>query len=286
MFSYDNLIDEVRRLNAYGVETGIVGTSECGLPVPYVFVGKKCKRNMIVTGAIHAREHLTALVTLCLAKDIVKHCDRQIYGGIYFVPMVNPDGVRLCQEGTGFVADKSIETELLRLNGGSNDFSLWKANARGVDLNVNFDADWGKGASNVFQAAAENYVGTSPLCAAESRALARFTELVKPVCTLSYHLKGEEIYWYFGQSGARLQRDKKLAEALSARTGYKLVSDTRGSAGGYKDWCIRHLGIPSFTVEIGNDKFAHPFPYTELRTVLSQNDDLPRLLLNTVVKQA
>ena len=59
------------------------------------------------------------------------------------MPLVNPDGVRIA-----LTRDK-----------------LWKANAKGVDLNVNFDARWGKGRRNVFSPAAENYVGPMPCSA-------------------------------------------------------------------------------------------------------------------------
>lgn len=283
LFGYNDLIEEVREFNRRGVETGVVGTSELGQSIPYIFVGTKNGNNMIVTAAIHAREHLTALVAVCLAKYLLKHADLPLYGGIYFVPMVNPDGMRLCQEGVGFVDDKERKSNLIAINGGSTDFSLWKANIDGVDLNVNFDARWGEGANNVFYRAPSDYVGKLPFCAKETRALAEFTRMLKPCVTLSYHLKGEEIYWDFGQSGTARQRDYALAVALSKHTGYALVDD-RGSVGGYKDWCIAEFGIPSFTVEVGDDKFPHPFPYTELRNILTQNEDLPRRLLNTVVK--
>lgn len=237
---------------------------------------------MIVQAAIHAREHLTALLAVCLAKHLVKNSDLPLEGGIYFVPMTNPDGVRLCQEGVGFITDKERKSNLLKINGGS-DFTLWKANADGVDLNVNFDAHWGEGAQNGYYKSACNYVGRAPFSAAETRALKEFTERINPVVTLSYHLKGEEIYWEFGQTGHRRFRDKRYAEAISKYTGYPLVT-LNGSVGGYKDWCIQHLKIPSFTIEVGNDNFNHPFPYSELSDIVRQNLDLPRRLLNTVVR--
>ena len=130
------------------METGNIGNSELGQQIPYIFVGKKNGNYMIVQGAIHAREHLTALLVVNLAKHLVKNPQLSLLGGIYFVPMVNPDGVRLCQEGVGFVGDKQRKSNLLAINGNS-DFSLWKANVEGVDLNVNFDARWGEGAEIV-----------------------------------------------------------------------------------------------------------------------------------------
>ncbi len=282
MFSYNNLLDEVQRFCKRGVETGIVGESELGQQIPYVFVGKKNGNYMIVQGAIHAREHLTALVTVCLAKYLVANPSLRLDGGIYFVPMVNPDGVRLCQEGVNWLEGNRRAVNLQEINGG-DDFTLWKANAEGVDLNVNFDAKWGEGEQNVFSAAPQNYVGAEPFSAAESRVLADFTTRIKPVVTLSYHLKGEEVYYEFFQNTRRLKRDKRYAEAISSYTGYP-VKTVNGSAGGYKDWCIDKLHIPSYTIEVGADEFPHPFPYSQLSAIVAQNEDLPRRLLNTVVR--
>lgn len=282
MFGYDDLLEEMGKFNKFGVETGVVGETELKQYIPYLFVGKKNGNYMIVQAAMHAREHLTSLMTVCLAKHLLKNPRLPLDGGIYFVPMSNPDGVRLCQEGVGFVADKQRKSNLLKINGGS-DFSLWKANADGVDLNVNFDADWGEGTQNGFYKASGNYVGKAPFSAAETRALRDFTLKIQPLVTLSYHLKGEEIYWEFGQRSHRRMRDKRYAEAISRYTGYPLVTLT-GSVGGYKDWCIRRLKIPAFTIEVGNDKFSHPFPYGELSAIVRQNLDLPRRLLNTVVR--
>ncbi len=282
MFRYQDLLKEVEMFSRHGVETGVVGETELKQYIPYIFVGNKNGNYMIVQGAMHAREHLTALVTVCLAKYLVKNSDLPIDGGIYFVPMTNPDGVRLCQEGVGFVADKERKSNLLKINGGS-DFSLWKANADGVDLNVNFDAHWGEGVQNSYYRSAGNYVGKAPFSAAETRVLKEFTERIKPVVTVSYHLKGEEIYWEFGQKAHRRFRDKRYAEAISRYTGYPLVT-LKGSVGGYKDWCIERFKIPAYTIEVGNDRFEHPFPYSQLSVIVQQNEDLPRRLLNSVVR--
>ena len=203
----------------------------------------------IATYAIHGREFITA--RLSLEQYLAGVC-----GSMWFVPIVNPDGALLSQIGLDS-APKSQRKRLTALNGGKKDFRLWKANGNGVDLNVNFDADWGKGAQNVFTAGAENYVGAYAFSEPESRALKDFTLQVRPDYTISYHTKGEEIYWYFGQETWRKERDEKLAKCLSQATMYPLKS-VLGSVGGYKDWCISQLQIPAFTVEVGLDEWQHP----------------------------
>ena len=261
VFGYFDLLHEVELFCKNGIETGIVGESTLGQHIPYIFVGNKNGNRMIVQGAMHAR----------------------VDGGIYFVPMTNPDGVRICQEGVGWIADKGLRANLVAMNGG-RDFSLWKANAQGVDINVNFDAKWSKGAQNTFCKGAQNYVGKHPFSTAEARCLAEFTQRLNPCVTLSYHLKGEEVYWEFGQKGHRRFADERYANAIAKYTSYKVVG-AGGSVGGYKDWCISKLKIPSFTIEVGNDKYSHPFPYSLYSTILQQNIDLPRRLLNSVVEE-
>lgn len=129
---------------------------------------------------------------------------------------------------------------------------LWKANARGVDLNCNFDADWGSGRLNTRERGGENCIGDSPFSEVETVALKEFTLKVRPYVTFSFHTKGEEIYWEYGGMG-----DRRGAEILASATGYK-PKIIYGSAGGYKDWCIKKLRIPSYTVECGSDSLTHP----------------------------
>ena len=64
-----------------------------------------------------------------------------------------------------------------------------------------------------------------------------------------------------------------LAEKIAQTTGYPLA-DAKGSAGGYKDWCIQTLKIPSFTIEVGKDEFLHPLGMDALADILEKNIDV------------
>lgn len=222
--------------------------------------------------AIHGREFVTAELAM------YHYLFGGVTGSVWIVPLVNPDGALLSERGLCSVEEKKREF-LAKVNGGE-DFSLWKANGRGVDLNVNFDAEWGKGKKNVFRPASENYVGEYPFSEPETQALKRFTESVNPDYTVSYHTKGEEIYWYFHQSLYDCVRDKKLALALSEATGYPLAL-AGNSVGGYKDWCIRKRKIPSFTVEAGRESSSHPLGRKEAKEIIEKNGDALRVLSAT-----
>ena len=72
------------------------------------------------------------------------------------------------------------------------------------------------------------------------------------------------------QDDDRLARDFKIAQALSKASGY-VLKDGYFSVGGYKDWCITHLKIPSFTVEVENDDYDYKQPYNNLQKETSRN---------------
>lgn len=282
MYSYFHLLDDIEKLNKLGAEVGVIGKTQLGFEIPYVFVGSKTDCCVVVVGATHAREHITAKLVAKQALHYVQNNSR-LDGGIYFVPMLNIDGVRICQEGLDFIKDVNRREFLLKTNGGSNDFSLWKANADGVDINVNFDAQWGTGEQNIFFPAPFNYVGKSPMSESETIAVANFIKNVSANYVITYHAKGEIIFWQFNQENLRKWRDYRYAKFVSKHTGYRLVGQTK-SAGGLKDWCVEKLKIPAVTVEVGKDKFGYPYPYAQFDDILQKNLLVPQKILNTLAK--
>ena len=213
--------------------------------------------------AIHGREYITTELAFTHYQTGVSK------GSVWIIPLVNPDGALLSQIGLQSVGKEGDKARLLRWNG-KEDFSLWKANGRGVDLNVNFPARWGQGARNIRRAGAENYIGEYPFSERETLALKNFTEEIAPDYTVSYHTKGEEIYWCFDGSEDRYPRHLACAEALSKTTGYPLAF-AKNSVGGYKDWCIQRFGIPSFTIEAGQDCLSHPLGEDAVEDIVKKN---------------
>ena len=243
-------------------EKRIIGRSLFGRDIFAVKVGEG-KPVGIAQYAIHGREYITTELAFA-------HYERGVSkGSLWILPLVNPDGALLSQKGLQSVEKEEDKARLVKWNKG-DDFSLWKANGRGVDLNVNFPACWGEGTKNSKRVGGENYIGAYPFSERETLALKNFTEEITPDYTVSYHTKGEEIYWYFHQPRKACIRDFSLAKTLSKSTGYPLVY-AGNSVGGYKDWCIQSLGIPSFTVEVGQETFSHPLGEEALEDILTKN---------------
>ena len=193
----------------------------------------------------------------------------------YIIPIVNIDGVSLVLNG---LKNKRKTTKFLKTFNEKTDFSLYKSNANGVDINTNFNAFWGQGKSNVKVAGFSDFVGFSPNSEPETQALIDFTSKINPDLTISYHAKGEVIYYDFiGLKKKFSKKQKAIAKIISNHLKYK-YEKAKNSTGGYKDYCLLNLGITSFTIEVGNDSFSHPFPNEELGIIFNQNKNLPLIL--------
>lgn len=253
MYDYDTLRRDGEEYAKKGVEVFSIGKSTEGREILCFATGKG--RTIISTAAIHARENAVAYVVKAQLDYALEH---YAGGRICVVPLANPDGAELLSRGFR----------------GETKYLAWKANARGVDLNVNFDARWGSGKSNVFTAGSENYVGPFPFSEPESRALRDFTERENPIMTLSYHTMGRELYWYFFQSGEIKSRDLEIAKFAEKHLKYKYerIDGDCKSAGGYKDYCVEKLGISALTLEIGTGK--HPLTKADIALDVELNSTL------------
>lgn len=228
---------------------------------------------------MHSREYISSLLVIELAKMYANIPGTS--GGIYFIFCTNPDGLALVLDGVDSLSCAVTQNYLTTING-STDFSQWKANANAVDLNTNFNADWGTGAQNVFCPASENFIGFYAESEREVRVLTNFTKKNRIKLSISYHSKGEVIYYGFNdESEADLERDRALGEQFATSTGYQLTL-TQNSAGGYKDWCVRELKIPAYTFELGREELSHPIGEEYLSEIVEQNKQVPQIALDYV----
>lgn len=285
MYTYLDLLKAVDYLRLYGVKVGSIGYSVDGREIPYIFVGDNKKPSIIVTGGIHAREHISSYTVMRQVFFAVNNfASYKEVGGVYFVPMVNPDGNMIAFFGAKAITN--VDNKIVKNICKNRDHRLYKANANGVDLNTNFDALYGMGKCNVFVPSDANYVGRHAFSEPESLALKNFTHKVKPLSTISYHALGGEIYYNFYQKPKALFRDMRIANMIGRLTGYEVVGETLGSAGGYKDYCIDKLKIPSFTIELIKGSAVHPYvDYSKAESEIISNLRVPLATLNRVTKR-
>jgi g-D-glutamyl-meso-diaminopimelate peptidase len=268
-FSVEYFLDKFKQDFGDKFNVKTIGKSVLGKNIYGAFVraGKNLPWVLLV-GGMHAREHLSADLVIRLTKDYLKNFGKYNYN-LAVVPLSNPDGAELCLHGLVGVSALN-KKRLIKINGGDN-FLLYKANARGVDINNNFDANWHTQFSKKTTPSSQGYYGKKPFSEPETRAIKRETQKLKPSLVISYHLKGEEIYFDFFQPLKTYARDRKVAEIFANATGYKIVPSQNVSSGGYKDWCVQKLGITALTIELGSDRFVHPYPQEEIENIYDKN---------------
>ena len=260
MYGLNELQSDLEVLASQGAEIFDIGYTLLGRPIPCIFKGSKTGGQTLLHASIHAREWVTTPLVI----EMMKNYNGSY--GVWCVPMVNIDGVLLVQQGLSSIPEKSLQDFLLGVNGGSEDFSLWKANARAVDLNVNFNARWGEGAQNVTSPTPANYIGEHPFSEQEIIALRSLTERVKPSVTLSYHAKGNVIYKGFGC----IDNGVECAQRISDSTGYPLLN-SYNSVGGYKDWYVATFQKLGLTIEVGDENVAYANLIDYLPQIYEQN---------------
>ena len=283
--TYQELINQILQLQEEGLEIFNAGKSTLGKNILATHIGEYSGPQVIIQAGIHSREWITTLLLVEQARYL-HNTEAVEGGGIYFIFLTNPDGIEIALDGIDSVDCEITRNYLISANNGSLDFSRYKANINLVDLNTNFDASWGQGAQNVFCPAPENFVGFYPNSEREVQNLINLTLRNKPLITISYHSKGNIIYYGFeNESEKNIIRDRQIGETLSETTGYPLVF-TENSTGGYKDWSINTLQIPSYTIEVGDPNLEHPLGVETLPEIYARNKDVPLIALNLAKEYA
>jgi g-D-glutamyl-meso-diaminopimelate peptidase len=277
--TYAELIAEILSLRDLPtVDTVAVGQSTTGQEIYGYHIGNYTGPQILIEAGIHAREYPSTLTVVGMAKYLATQDITN--GGVYIVPLVNPDGVRLVLDGLDWITCAKTREYLLSINDGSTDFSQWKADIWAVDLNVNFPALWGGGSQNVFCPSPANWVGYYPASEREVRVLMDLTANIRPDLTLSYHTKGNVIYYGFEVlTPEEISRDKEIADIISSINGYIPIK-TENSTGGYSDWVSETYRIPAFTVEVGDSTLPTPIPLSAIPDAILRNQAVPQAMLD------
>jgi murein tripeptide amidase MpaA len=284
-YSYDFMVRDIRALaQRYPdiIQYKTIGNSEYGRPIYAVSLGTG-NANVFFNGSHHAREWITTNLNMYMLEQYAKMYEgNQVFGGynvrnvldaatIWFVPMVNPDGVTLQQFGLSKFP-KSAHSSLIKMNEGSTNFKRWKANAKGVDLNRQYAADWKNIKNNTPTPSWSNHKGYKPEQSAETKAIVKFTKEINPEMAVAYHTSGELLYWNFHQSGQIYTRDHTYAKKMGQLTGYRLFyPGPNPSGGGYTDWFVLTYKRPAFTPEVGTYAGNTNVPTTQFDRIWNQN---------------
>lgn len=244
----------------------------------YAFSIGPAQNTSLFVGGVHGMEWLTSLLLTRLLEDVCRalktgapladiDMNRSLETrSLTIVPCLNPDGVEIA------VAGPSTAGKWETLVRGCKDTDRWQANARGVDLNHNFDAGFEilrklEEEAGYTGPGPTRYGGPFPFSEPESAALAEFCRQFSPHQAYAFHSQGEEIYYRYG--GRTPPRSRLMAQVMASASGYKIAQpEGLASHGGFKDWFIDYFGAPAFTIEIGRGK--NPLPVEELEPIYAR----------------
>jgi g-D-glutamyl-meso-diaminopimelate peptidase len=236
-----------------------IGKTHFGRTIYAIKLGSG-KQNIVLIGAHHGREWITSMLLMKKLEEYAKAYQKQAdYGhvstkilddvSIWFIPMLNPDGVTIQQNALNQFPNHH-QKQLLIMNDEMKDFKRWKANGMGVDLNRQYPAGWEELKNHPNSPHYQFYKGKKPFEAKEVQVLKKFITKVNPEIAVAYHSAGREVFWNY-QNGRHLHRDKRIAKKISKLTGYKLSSPPKhATGGGFTDWFITKYHRPAFTIEI------------------------------------
>ena len=235
---------------------------------------------VLYAGAFHAQEWITAMLLMRFTAELCTGLDRGVTladidcrkallgRGLVIIPCVNPDGVEIALRGVSGGGDLAGEVD--RISGG--DLRGWNANARGVDINHNFDAGWHiaqglEAGMGITGSAPRRYGGLAPESEPETRALCDFCRANRFRMAVAWHAQGEEIFWKYGDNHP--PKSALIANLFAISSGYRLAApDAIASHAGFKDWFIGNFRRPAYTVEIG--KGENPLPVSDLEGIYAK----------------
>lgn len=263
------------------ISTEVIGKSVCGREMYHLKIGEG-RIKIHINASFHSNEWLTtSILMLFINEYCLALSNNQSFGGLdsnylfqnitfSFVPMVNPDGVQIVTKGPDVEYKESVE----KMNKAKYDYTWWKANTNGVDLNNQFPAKWEieRERKEAKMPSPRDFPGEYPLSEVESIAMANLAYREKFDILLALHSQGKEIY--YGYEGFEPIESLELVKKMVDVSNYKAVQFIDSHAG-YRDWFIYEFRKPGFTIEVG--KGVNPLPISSFD---SNYQDVKKIILS------
>ncbi len=267
-----NICEAYPQLHLHSIGKSVLKRDICALSV-----GNVEKGATLFVGGTHGQEWLTVSLLLLFLDDLLssiqsgeplEEIDFSLAlqkRGLIIVPALNPDGIEIALYGPKSAKwRKNCVQKIL-----ARSELTWQANARGVDLNHNFDAGFPilqklEREAGFCGPSPRRYGGKHPLSEPESRAIVKYVRKNNISRLYAFHSQGEEIFYEY--DSIPVPQGEEIAQTLSKLSGYDLVENAGlYSHGGLKDWFIKEFRRPGFTIEIG--KGENPLPLSDLDSI-------------------
>ena len=294
VYSYEQMqsdIRELERMHPQLITSYSIGKSVEGRDITAFDFGKGDRR-IIMCGAMHAREYIATIFLMYLA-------DRYAYGYLMdeyldgysirtaldevtftFIPMMNPDGTNIVQNGFDAAQDPEAVASMPTTEwGGEERWESWKANANGVDLNRNYPIDWGP--TGYTQPSSAGYAGPYENSEPETQAMVKLIDETDFSILASFHSQGEVIYWMDTICGYDLvEKFSPYIDRICDETGYlKMPATSDGSPHGFLTDYVRCAKRKmAMTIELCEYVGNYPYPEYDFDNVRGPIDKIGVIL--------
>lgn len=281
---YKKDLKQLRKKYKEHCQVNTIGQSADDRNLYEVVLGNpEAKRHLVVIGNLHAREYMTTQLCMSQIEYYLKNYDKKINGekvskvldkvAIHYVPSCNPDGTAISQFGFNAIRDKELRADLKRMPGSS---TRWKANARGVDLNRNWDVAFRRAGRRGYAGFHGSRAASEPEVKALVKMINKTEKKGRIVGVVSYHSTGSILYGRCaGNATAKVaQTTTRMYRTAQSLTGYRLMpAESLSSAGGCsREYFLYKRKIPCITLEVGRG--ACPLSIREFPSIWQKNKDV------------
>ncbi|XP_013115076.2 zinc carboxypeptidase [Stomoxys calcitrans] len=281
-------LDYVTIRNHLKVTPFVIGYSYERRPIKAIRISMKLGNKAIfIESNIHAIEWISSATTTCFIDRLLKAENKDMKNLLWnydwiFVPVLNPDGFEFSRH----------KVRLWRKNRKPTGFSNSSGPCYGVDLNRNFDFEWGETGWNIDVPCDHWYGGAKPDSEPEVKALERFVKSFPRKYIrmyLAFHSYGNMVLLPYGHTIDEFPENydqmMRIAKAFAAGAKVKYGTVFRSGASGLlnylvsgsaKDWAygIRHIPFTA-TIELRDDgsKYGFFLPASQILEVCDEVTD-------------
>ena len=295
-YSYENMMDDAKDLEKMYpelVKTSSIGKSVEGRELLLVEFGKGDKK-VFVCGTHHAREYIATTYLMYAIDRYAYAYEKNAKWGYYdpkyildrvtfcIVPMVNPDGVNLVQNGVDSTKNPGWIKSMAINEGKKYGFRAWKANVNGVDVNWNYDKDWTIERNRGKLRGSTGFNGEKPNTEPETRAVSKYVDTHSFMAYISFHTQGHLIYFADDKTNPT-----NLDKALKNDTGYTVgYENDKGIGGSFFDYVYRKFHKATITVELCPYVGNYPYPDSDFDTVWATSKNILLLIGDKMIYRA
>ncbi len=291
-YSYENMCEDALRLGQMYpdlIKVSGIGKSVENRDLLLMEFGRG-KNKIFVCGTHHAREYIASTYLMYTVDRYAyaykkgdmwgKYNPKDILDNITFciVPMVNPDGVNLVQNGIKSTGYASSLSKMKIYESPGFGYSAWKANIRGVDVNWNYNKDWSV-YNNLNPRGSTGFNGDYANSEPETAAVSKYVDSNSFDAFLSLHTQGQIFYWADDMSNPSY-----INELIAKDTGFKGIYDNgKGSGGSFFDYVYRKFNKPTITVELCPYVGNYPYPNKDFDRIWTPAKNVMLIMANEVI---